>query len=227
MAKLPVLIEFFYDVISPYSYLAFEVIHRYKPVWNINLKLKPMLLGGVMKSSGNSPPAVVPNKGVYMTQDLRRLQKYFQVPLFLPENLMDLIMKGGSLNAQRFITAIDILKPEYLENITRAIWQRLYEQHKDISTSASFREAAESIGIEKDVLERSLIMMNEDKVKQRLRKYTEEALDYGAFGAPMIVAHINNKPEVFFGSDRFELLAHVLGKKWQGPVPEDVPFSKL
>nr|QGA31152.1 glutathione transferase kappa 1 [Pardosa pseudoannulata] len=225
MANLPVLTEFFYDVLSPYSYLAFEVIHRYKPVWNINLKLKPMLLGRVMKSSGNSPPGLVPNKRNYMGQDLKRLQKYFQVPLFLPDNLMDFIMKGGSVNAQRFITAIDILKPEYLENITRAIWQRLYEQHKDISTSASFREAAESIGIENDVLERSLIMMNEDKVEQRLHKYTEEALDYGAFGAPMIVAHINNKPEVFFGSDRFELLAHVLGKKWLGPVPKDAPFS--
>lgn len=33
-----------------------------------------------------------------------------------------------------------------------------------------------------------------------------------AFGAPIIVAHVKNNPEVFFGSDRFELMAHLLGK---------------
>lgn len=41
---------------------------------------------------------------------------------------MDLIVKGGSYNAQKFLTAVDILKPEYLENISRALWKRLYEQ---------------------------------------------------------------------------------------------------
>lgn len=40
---------------------------------------------------------------------------------------MDLIMKGGSLNAQKFITAVDMLKPEHLENVSRALWLRLYE----------------------------------------------------------------------------------------------------
>lgn len=227
MAKRAVIVEFFYDIISPYSYLAFEVLQRYKPLWNLDVTLKPMLLGGVMKTSGNSPPAMVPNKGIYMALDLRRLQKFYQVPLFLPENLMDLIMKGGSLNAQRFLTAVDILKPEYLENISRALWQRLYEQHKDISNSSSFKEAVESIRMDVEVLNKALKIMNDDQVKQRLRKYTDDALEYGAFGAPIIVAHIDNKPEVIFGSDRFELMAHLLGEKWLGPVPENMPSSKL
>lgn len=41
---------------------------------------------------------------------------------------MDLIVKGGSFNAQRFLTAVDILNPDYLENVSRALWKRLYEQ---------------------------------------------------------------------------------------------------
>ncbi|KFM67121.1 Glutathione S-transferase kappa 1, partial [Stegodyphus mimosarum] len=219
MAKCPVLIEFFYDIISPYSFLAFEVLHRYKPIWNINLTLKPVLLGGIMKSSGNSPPAVVPNKGAYMARDLKRLQKYFEVPLSLPHNLMDLIMKQGSLNAQRFITAVDILKPEYSEGISRALWLRLYDQHKDITEEESFKEAAHLIQMDPEILEKSLHTMHDNKTKQRLRKYTDDALEYGAFGAPMIVAHVSGTPEVFFGSDRFELLAYTLGESWMGPVP--------
>ena len=35
-----------------------------------------------------------------------------------------------------------------------------------------------------------------------------------AFGAPLIVAHVNGEPHVYFGSDRFLLLAHLLGKWW-------------
>ena len=33
-----------------------------------------------------------------------------------------------------------------------------------------------------------------------------------AFGAPIIVAHVNDKPHMYFGSDRFLLLSHLLGK---------------
>ncbi|GFU46903.1 glutathione S-transferase kappa 1 [Nephila pilipes] len=225
VSKAPVLIEFFYDVISPYSFLAFEVLQRYKPIWKIDLKLKPMLLAGVMKSSGNSPPAVVPNKGMYMAQDLKRLQSYFQVPLSLPYNLMDIMMKNGSLNAQRFITAVDIQKPEYLESISRSLWKRLYDEHTDITQIQSFIEAGQKIGMDKETLEKSLKTIDDVQTKQRLRKYTDEALEYGAFGAPMIVAHVKGKPEVFFGSDRFELLAYVLGEAWLGPVPKTT--SKL
>jgi len=227
MAKTPVLVEFFYDIISPYSFLAFEVLQRYKSVWSINLKLKPMLLGGVMKGSGNNPPAVVPNKGIYMAQDIKRLQKYFQVPLFLPNNLMDIIMKHGSLNAMRFVTAVDMAKPECVEDISRALWHRLYKEHTDIGETQSFKEAGLSIKMDPEILEKCLSSISAAQTKERLKKYTEEALDNGAFGAPMIVAHLDGKPEVFFGSDRFELIAHVLGEKWLGPVPQHITASKL
>lgn len=34
-----------------------------------------------------------------------------------------------------------------------------------------------------------------------------------AFGLPLLVCHVNGKPEMFFGSDRFELMAHCIGEK--------------
>ncbi|XP_016378903.1 glutathione S-transferase kappa 1-like isoform X5 [Sinocyclocheilus rhinocerous] len=44
-------VELFYDVISPYSWLAFEVLCCYRNVWNIDLKFKPAFLGGVIYGS--------------------------------------------------------------------------------------------------------------------------------------------------------------------------------
>jgi glutathione S-transferase kappa 1 len=54
---------------------------RYRPFWKIDLVLKPAFLGGIMKESGNRPPMMVPNKAVYMHQDLTIGAKFFQVPL--------------------------------------------------------------------------------------------------------------------------------------------------
>ncbi|XP_011845270.1 glutathione S-transferase kappa 1 isoform X4 [Macaca nemestrina] len=46
-------VELFYDVLSPYSWLGFEVLCRYQNIWNINLQLRPSLIGGIMKDSGS------------------------------------------------------------------------------------------------------------------------------------------------------------------------------
>lgn len=43
-------------------------------------------------------------------------------------------------------------------------------------------------------------------------QYWITCLTFKAFGAPNIVAHIDGEPQMFFGSDRFLLLAHMMGK---------------
>ena len=41
-------VELFFDCLSPFSYLAFQVLRRYQPVWGYELSLRPTLLGGIM-----------------------------------------------------------------------------------------------------------------------------------------------------------------------------------
>ncbi|XP_021573482.1 glutathione S-transferase kappa 1 isoform X5 [Carlito syrichta] len=53
MGPLPRTLELFYDVLSPYSWLSFEVLCRYQNIWNINLRLQPSLIAGIMKDSGS------------------------------------------------------------------------------------------------------------------------------------------------------------------------------
>ena len=68
-----------YDVISPYSWIGFEQIHRHHRLWNdrsIRLELKPTFLARVMKESGNRPPGVITNKMFYMIYDLDRLRNF-------------------------------------------------------------------------------------------------------------------------------------------------------
>ncbi|KAM4635907.1 glutathione S-transferase kappa 1 [Discoglossus pictus] len=212
-------VELFYDVVSPYSWLGFEILCRYRNIWNVDVRLRPGFLGGIMHATGNSPPAMVPKKGSYMAQDIERLSEFYQVPLHQPSDFFQSVLKKGSLTAMRFVTAVEMSHPEYVEPVSRELWRRIWSEDKDITEPASIIEAANKAGLPEDQSKKLLGAISQPEVKNKLKETTEEALKYGAFGMPTMVAHIDGKSHLYFGSDRFEVLAHQLGEKWLGPVP--------
>ncbi|XP_040021775.1 glutathione S-transferase kappa 1 [Gasterosteus aculeatus] len=222
-------VEVFYDVVSPYSWLGFEIMCRYRNVWNIELKLRPAFLGGVMQGSGNKPPGVIPNKFQYMGKDLARLSEYFDVPLQTPADPFEVMFNKGSLNAMRFVTAVqerEKLGDNQVERVSRELWRRIWKEDKDITEPSSLSEAAMKAGLSDGEIKEVLELSSSKEIKDKLKSATKNALDHGAFGFPLLVCHVNGKPEVFFGSDRFELMAHCIGEKWLGPQP-DKSASKL
>ncbi|KAM6967451.1 glutathione S-transferase kappa 1-like [Aplochiton taeniatus] len=229
MSSSKKVIEFFYDVVSPYSWLGFEVMCRYRNVWNIELKLRPAFLGGIMQGSGNKPPGLVPNKFLYMTKDLHRLGLYFQVPIQPPADPFEAMFKKGSLPAMRFVAAVQEREQDgdqQVERVSRELWNRIWSQDQDITQPASLTEAAIKAGLPASEIEELLKLATSKQIKDKLKSSTQEALDYGAFGFPLTVCHIDGKAEMFFGSDRFELMAKGLGEKWVGPQPHQ-PTANL
>ncbi|NXT37452.1 GSTK1 transferase, partial [Pelecanoides urinatrix] len=205
------LVELFYDVVSPYSWLGFEVLCRYQHIWNIDLRFRPAFLGGIMQATGNKPPAMLPKRGEYMLKDMKRMAKYYQVPLQISDDFQRLL-GTPSLAAMRFITAVDMTQPQYVEPLSREFWIRFWSQHEDISQSENILSVARQVGLSSELTQKLLEMISSPAVKNRLKETTEEALKYGAFGMPAVVAHFNGEPHLFFGSDRLELLGSVIGK---------------
>nr|XP_045587938.1 glutathione S-transferase kappa 1-like [Procambarus clarkii] len=121
-------IDFFYDVISPYAWFAFEVLMRYKKHWNVEIQLKPVLLAAIGKAAGNTAPMLVPNKGRYIAKDLLRCGTYFNIPVKLVRDAHELMLVKGSLVPNRFLTAIDLLYPDYLEAASRALWMEVWNK---------------------------------------------------------------------------------------------------
>ncbi|KAL6488914.1 hypothetical protein MHYP_G00026550 [Metynnis hypsauchen] len=216
-------VELFYDVVSPYSWLGFEVLCRYRNVWNIDLRFRPAYLGGVMHLSGNKPPATVPNKALYMATDLVRQAQYCNIPLRSPANPFEAMFEKGSLNAMRFVTAVsekEKVGDSLVEKVSRELWKRIWSADQDITEPGSLSEAGLKAGFSASEVEELLKLAKSQQVKDKLKQTTTEAMEHKAFGFPLIVCHVDGKPEVFFGSDRFELMAYCIGEKWQGPQPD-------
>ncbi len=220
MSAKKVLVELFYDVISPYSWVAFELLCRYRPEWqSMALKLKPFFLKSVLIESGNNPPLMIPNKGKYSARDLRRINQNYKIPVVIPKNFVEVAVEKTTLKPQRFITAIDIItKGESTEEISRQLWKRVFVSHQDVTLPDSLREAAKKANINEEVVEKALVAMEQNEAKEYLNSNTKESLSYGAFGAPTIVLHLPKGPEMIFGSDRMEIIGSMLGEKYLGPL---------
>ncbi|XP_028833994.1 glutathione S-transferase kappa 1-like isoform X2 [Denticeps clupeoides] len=188
-------VELFYDVLSPYSWLGFEVLCRYKNVWNIDLRLRPTLLSGIMQGSGNKPPGLVPNKFLYMTKDLERLAKYFDVPVVPPADAAHVMFEKGSLSAMRFLTAVsekDLGQDNRVEKLSRELWMRIWNRDEDITQPASLSEAAFKAGISTQEVEELLQMITSQPIKEKLRSTTQEAMNYGFIFLPVGIWFAND-----------------------------------
>lgn len=221
MASSKLKIQLFYDVVSPFSWVAFEVLCQYRKPWNMELEFCPFFLSGIMKGSDNKPPGVVPAKAVYMTKDIRRLAEFYQMPLRFPTDVAEVMFVKGSLKSQRLLTATKLSSPAHVEELSRQLWSRIWSRDEDITEVESLREACSKAGLSQDQAEDLIGQTETSTVKEELKKTTQIALDNGAFGSPFMLVHTKDgRKEEFFGGDRFEVMAHMIGEKWEGPLPQ-------
>lgn len=182
-------IEFYFDVVSPYSYIAAKRIHELNG--KANIIWRPFLLGGVMKAVGSSAPITIPSKGRYMFQDLQQLSEYYQIPLTLPEKF--------PVNTITAMRALSMLPQKEMVDKAQALFNAYWGEGKDISDEKALLPL---LG------EPLIAQANTDEAKSRLRDTTEQAVARGAFGAPSFF--LNEK--IYFGEDRLFLLKADLDK---------------
>lgn len=212
-------VHFFYDVISPYSWIGYEILSRHQPIWkSMELKMRPLFLPALIKDSGNTPPAMIPNKAQYSAIDLARLSRYYQVPMQFPDNFFEVVLDTRRLGTLRFIEAIRQVtgNEEHAGEVSRQLWIRVFHTQEDICSQESLRQAAEKADIPSDVTDKAIEMLKDQAIKEAIINNGKEALELGAYGAPTMVVDDGQTKELLFGSDRIELLAHILGEEYRG-----------
>lgn len=185
---MPRKIEFFFDIASPYSFLAALQIPRLERLAGV--EWRPFLIGGVFKAANNVMPAANPAKGQYMLQDLKRLFAYHGEPFRWPSRF-----PMNSLQVMRCITALpQAERPAATLKLYRAYWA----DDRDLADPAVLTELLGA-----DVVARA----TDEAVKTELREATESAAGRGAFGAPTFFLG----DDMYFGEDRVFLIEHALG----------------
>ncbi len=189
-------IEFFYDIGSPYSYLAATQIDAVAAAAGASVEWKPFLLGGVFKASGNDMPARVPAKARWMLSDLTLWAKRYGVPFVFP-----LSFPPNTVKAMRACVAAR--REGQAKAFSLALFRAYWVDGKDPSAKETMSAAAEAAGLRGD----AIIAATEDQaIKDELRALTDDAVARGAFGAPtMFVGE-----QMLWGNDRLELLAEAL-----------------
>ena len=91
-------VEFFFDVGSPTTYLAYTQLPALAAACGASVVWRPMLLGGVFKATGNQSPAVIPAKSKWMGRDMQAFARRYGVPFKynpnFPINTM-MLMRGA------------------------------------------------------------------------------------------------------------------------------------
>lgn len=191
-------IEFFFDVGSPATYLAWTQLPALAKRTQADIRWRPMLLGGVFQATGNSSPATVEAKGRYTRSDFQRFAQRYGVTLnhnpYFPINTLQL-MRG----ATAFLGTPDFER--FLDAIFRAIWVDEQDMNQPevvghVLARAGFDPAA--------VLQR----INDPQVKEQLKSTTAEAVQRGVFGAPTCFVG----DQMFFGQDRLEWVEAALAE---------------
>ena len=180
-------IDFYFDFISPYSYLAHKKIQSLPK--NIKINYKPILLGGLHNLGGITPPAFIKHKLNNMINDCNLIAK---------KNKFDFTWNSkfplNSLHIMRGYLYVDSdIKDLYIDIMFDAYWK----DNLDISNDRILVGLLEKCQITKDKFFQGI---KDQKIKDLLKNLTEEAHDKEVFGAPTFV--INDK--IFWGQDRLE-----------------------
>ena len=179
-------LDFYFDIISPYAYIAYKKILKIK---DINFKLKPVLLGGLHNLAGITAPAFNKYKMKNMQNDCELVAKKnnisFKWNSKFPINSLN-IMRG-------YLCVKDNKKEEYLNNFFEAYWK----EDIDLSSEENIKILLKKLKIdEHDFFN---LIKNQD-TKDKLKQFTQEAFEKEVFGAPTFI--VNNK--IFWGQDRLE-----------------------
>lgn len=191
-------VEFYFDVGSPTSYLAYTQLVKICERTSSTLIYLPMLLGGVFKATGNASPNEVAAKARYSIIDLQRFARRYDVPLnfnpYFPIN---------TLNIMRAVIAVQRLQPERFIHFIDCIFQALWINRLNLNDLAVLSDVLRQAGFDPDEVFK---WVNDPLIKDQLKSTTDAAVQRGVFGAPSMF--IEN--ELFFGQDRLDFIREVL-----------------
>lgn len=193
-------VEFFFDVGSPASYLAWTQLPALCERAGATLIYRPMLLGGVFQATGNVSPVTVPAKARYWRIDMDRFALRYGVTLATNPHF-----PINTLLLMRALTGVQMRLPERFDEFLTAVFKAIWIDALNLNDAAI---TATMLGDASFDPAHIVALANDADIKAALRATTEAAVARGVFGAPTLFVG----DEIFFGQDRLDFVAEALAR---------------
>ena len=181
-------IDFYFDFSSPYAYIGYKEIKKLEKKNSFKIKFMPIFLGGLHNAAGITPAAFIKLKSKYMIEDTKLVSKKknisFHFNSYFPIKTVNFMR--GVLIAEK-----DNSEKNFIEKIFNAIWMDGLNMNDPIVIN----KVLKNIDLTPEIF---LKKVSDQKVKDKLRKLTDDALKKKIFGVPAFV--VNKK--MFWGQDR-------------------------
>ena len=199
MAKL----TFFYDLSSPWTYLAFNNVQEVISETKADISWRPFLVGGVFNAVNQSVYAARSNpndpKVIHNFTWLHEWARLASLPLDFPTAHHPV----KSVLPMRACCALEE-DQSLLFRFTKAAFDAYFGEGRNIDDPEVVADIATSVGIDGEAL---VQQTTTQEVKDRLRANTEEAIAKGAYGSPTMIV---NDGQLYFGNDQLPLVRQAM-----------------
>jgi 2-hydroxychromene-2-carboxylate isomerase len=196
-------LEFFFDISSPWTYLAFSQIEALAERTDTEILWRPILVGGVFNAVNETVyeqrANPHPTKGKYYVKDLRDWTHFYGLEIGQPAVFP---VRAVEIMRTAIVAQEEGCLPAYAWATFKAYWGEL----KDVSQADERARLCEQVGLDAQDVE---VRIASDVVKQKLKSNTDEVIARGGFGSPTMFV---NGDDMYFGNDRLALVEAALRK---------------
>ena len=197
------IIEFFFDLSSPWTYLAFTNVEGVLARTAAAITYRPILVGGVFNAVNQQVYAARANpdnrRFAHSTKVLKDWAALAGVPLSFPNRYHP----AKSVNAMRMACALEDDQPA-LRNFAKAAFEGFIGRGENLDDPDVLVRFANQAGLDGEAISALSVT---DAIKGRLRTNTDELIARGGYGSPTLFV---DHDDMYFGNDQLPLVEAAL-----------------
>ena len=194
MSEPAAAIDFYFELSSPYGYIASQVAEDLEARIGRRLRWRPILLGPIFKITGQAPLTNVPLKGDYAKRDFARTARLHGVEYRHPDEF-----PIGTVAGCRAFYATHERDPQAARALAKALYRAYFVDNRNIGDTATMLRVATETGLDPAALGSAI---DDPALKARVKGEVDAAIAAGVFGSPFFI--VDGEP--FWGVDRIPML---------------------
>ena len=195
--------DFYFDFVSPYGYMAAMKIEALAEKHGRSIEWHPLLLGVIFKTTGAQALVSIPLKGEYAKHEMARTARFHGIPFHFPKDFP--IATQAAARATYYLR--DQLGSVAVARFVKTVYSAYFVDGVHIGEPENVLKIAADCGFDAEAVAQAI---GTEEYKNRLKTEIEQAMARGVFGSPFIIAEGRDGQESFWGFDHFYQIDHFL-----------------